>query len=85
MKILGSVITEQDITFVIVQVKYSIINSELMRDNIMKMLRKKFVKDPIILMSKDIKGRPTFWGREDIVKYLSKVQVNEYKWKEYNI
>lgn len=79
-------VTERGIKFVIITVEYelltkdaSIIKTE--RDN----LKEYFPGLPIIFMSKDSLGAPTYNGRKDIVKFLPKISPVRINWESYTI
>ena len=38
---------------------------------------------PIILMSQDSRGTPTYFGRRDLANFLSRVSMNRIPWKRY--
>jgi hypothetical protein len=40
---------------------------------------------PVVLMSQDGSGRPTYFGRPDIARFLANVPVNSIPWKQYTI
>jgi hypothetical protein len=40
---------------------------------------------PVVLMAQDGLGRPTFYGRQDIARFLSGVPLNAIPWREYTI
>lgn len=86
MKLTGSLIKEQGITFAIALVKSSLLNKstqdiELFRKNLVPI----FGPVPIILAAQDSKGRFTYHGRPDIVKFLANTNPSRIPWKEYTI
>lgn len=85
MKIYGSVIIEQGVTFAIVVVKQSVTNytSRIIRTR--QQLQYFFPNMPIILMSQDRNGNPHFYGRRDIVEFLKSIRLDQIPWKEYYI
>mgnify|MGYP001693025551 FL=1 len=40
---------------------------------------------PIILMSLTPAGEPRYYGRKDIVEFLSGIRLNQIPWKQYHI
>ena len=40
---------------------------------------------PVILMAQDGRGRPTYYGRKDIARFLSAVLLEAIPWREYTI
>ncbi len=83
MKIQGAVIKEQGVTFAIIIVKMSIVDSPINREDTIKSLSSLFPSLPIVLMALDSKGIPKYYGRTDIVKFLSNIHISQIQWKEY--
>ncbi|MEO4004937.1 hypothetical protein [Flavobacterium sp. CAU 1735] len=82
MQIEGAVIKEQGQQFAIVIVKSNVLNSN-QRDDIRREFSKYFSGMPIILMAQDSRGVPTYYGRKDIVAFLSKLDVSQIPWKKF--
>lgn len=80
----GALITEQGITFAIAIVKSHVLNSPD-RENIRYSFKSVFGNVPIILMAQDSRGTPTYQGRQDIVKFLSKLDPRRIPFKRYTI
>ncbi len=40
---------------------------------------------PVVLMAQDTSGRPTFYGRRDIARFLSNVPISAIPWREYTV
>jgi len=78
----GALIKEQGITFAIVIVKPSAIKSTD-REKIRTGFSRYFPGVPIILMSQNSRGIPTYQGRTDIVNFLSNVHPSRIPWKTY--
>ena len=85
MKIQGAVILEQGVTFAIVVVSQSVTNYTSQIIRVRNALSQYFRNMPIILMSQDSKGRPHYYGRQDIVKFLESVRLDQIPWKEYTL
>ena len=73
----GAVITEQRVTFAIVVVKPSVLNSVHKEE-----IRREFSG---YLMAQNNRGVPTYDGRRDIVKFLSHVHPSRIPWKHYHV
>ena len=83
MKVHAAVVKEQGVTFAIIIVKRNVIqNTSLARGTAGK-ASSLFPRMPIILMVQDGRGTPTYYGRRDVVKFLSRVPVNAIPWKQY--
>lgn len=82
-KIQGAVIKEQGVTFAITVVKNHILNSQTQCQQATQSFRPLFPGMPIVLMGQDSRGTPTYWGRKDIVNFLSNIRPAQIPWKEY--
>lgn len=83
IKIQGAVIKEQGVTFAITVVKHHILNSQQQCQEAALSYRSLFPGMPIVLMAQDSRGVPSYWGRRDIVNFLSRVHPAQIPWKEY--
>ncbi len=81
MKIHYAVIKEQGVTFAIVIVKKHIINFRSHANEIVAQLCAIFPRMPVILMAQDSRGIPTYFGRPDIVRFLTKIPLSCIRWK----
>ena len=84
MKIQGAVIIEQGVTFAIVVVNRTVTNYTSRAVRVRHALAQFFRNMPIILMSQDSNGTH-FYGRQDIVKFLQSIRLEQIPWKEYHI
>ncbi len=82
MQLEGAIIKEQGQNFAIVIVKSHVLNSSE-KDNAMQQFSKYFPGMPIILMAQNSSGVPTYYGRKDIVAFLSKLQISQIPWKKF--
>lgn len=80
----GALLEEQGVTFAIVVVKPHVLHSTRECDNARRSFTSVFPGVPIILMAQDSRGVPTYQGRTDIVRFLSKVSPSRIPWKRYN-
>jgi len=83
IKIQGAVIKEQGLTFAITVVKSHILSSQTQCQQTASSFQSLFPGLPIVLMAQDSRGTPTYWGRKDIVNFLSHIQLSQIPWKEY--
>lgn len=82
MKIIGARIKEQGVTFGIIRVKSSVLNNSVQRENVQRYAINLFGNIPIILA--DAGGRRIkYFGRKDIINFLSKIDGARIPWKEY--
>jgi len=85
MRFQGSVIKEQGVTFGIVIVKPYVLNNNSEKEQMQIFGQRAFGMIPIILMAQNSRGIPTYYGRKDIVNFLSHISINRIAWKEYSI
>jgi len=85
MKFQGALVKEQGVTFAIVVVKKSVLDSRLEAEKVIRGFQPIFQGVPITLMSQDSRGVPTYLGRPDIVKFLASISMASIPWKEYTI
>jgi hypothetical protein len=84
MRVQGAVISEQGKTFAIVIVKPHIVrNSGVAADTIRSFTP--IFGVPVVLMAQDGSGRPTYFGRQDIARFMSSVPLRTIPWREYTI
>lgn len=80
----GALIKEQGVTFAIVVVKpYVLTNPD--KESIRQSFTCYFGNIPIVLMSQNSKGIPTYDGRKDIVRYVAKIHPSRIPWKHYTV
>lgn len=84
MRIQGAVIREQGQTFAVVVVKPYVVQNRSEAASAIEGLTPAFGV-PVVLMAQDSRGRPTFYGRPDIARFMSSVPVNRIPWREYSI
>lgn len=79
MQVDGAVIREQGQIFAVVAVRKSVIDnrSVLSFSNVFRL--------PVVLMAQDSRGRPTYYGRPDIAKFLANVSLRAIPWRRYSI
>ena len=82
MRVQGAVIREQGQTFAVVIVKPHVVKNRAEATNTIQSFTPVFGV-PVVLMAQDSRGRPTFFGRQDIVRFLSGVPLSAVPWREY--
>ena len=85
MRIQGAVIREQGVTFAIAVVKQQVVSNRFEADSTLQSLQQVFQGMPIVLMAQDVRGRPTWYGRKDIARFMSNVPLSSIPWREYTI
>lgn len=83
IKVTGSILKEQGVTFAIVVVKRHILNSTQSCTETARSFSPLFPGMPLVLMAQDSSGRARYHGRTDIVQFLASVSVSQIPWKEY--
>lgn len=84
MRVQGAVIREQGQTFAVVIVKPHVVQHRAEAADAIRSFTPVFGV-PIVLMAQDGRGRPTFYGRQDIARFLSGVPLSAIPWREYTI
>ena len=75
MRIQGAVIREQGQTFAVVVVKSHVVQSSSAAADVIRSFAPVFGV-PIVLMAQDSRGRPTFYGRPDIARFMASVPLH---------
>ncbi len=83
MKFTGAVIKEQGVTFAVVVVKKPVIDNRIQANKAIQSFQPLFLGIPLVLMALDYRGKPKYYGRRDIVRFLAGVPFNTIPWKEY--
>ncbi len=81
----GAVIREQGVTFAVVIVKKHVIDSSTEAGRAIAAFQPAFPGVPIVLMAQDARGTPTYFGRQDIARFLASVPLSAIPWKQYTV
>jgi len=84
MQFEGAVIKEQGITFAVVVVKAAVLNNAQRAKEALRGFGPVFPGLPVVLMAQDGRGRPTYYGRNDLSRFLSRVPLSAIPWKRYS-
>jgi hypothetical protein len=84
MRVQGAVIREQGQTFAVVVVKPHVVQNRSEAANAISGFTPVFGV-PVVLMAQDSRGRPTYYGRPDIARFMSSVPMHRIPWREYMI
>lgn len=79
----AALVREQGVTFAVVAVKSHAMDTDDDRCETAAAFQVHFPGVPVVLMKQDGRGRPTFWGRRDIVRFLSRVPVTALPWRRF--
>lgn len=85
MKFQGALIKEQGVTFAVVVVRKYILDSRSESDQAIVAFRPIFPGVPIVLMAQDSRGVPSYYGRDDISRFLAGVDFARIPWKEFTV
>lgn len=85
MKFQGALLKEQGVTFAIIVVPLSALQSSIKRSEWENFGHRVFGAIPIVLAAPMTGGRIKYWGRSDIVRFLSRIAPNLIRWKEYRV
>lgn len=83
MRFQGAVIKEQGVNFAVVVVKRHVVNNRSEARTAAASFQPLFPGLPIVLMAQDSRGTPTYFGRSDLARFMSKVPLSAVPWKEY--
>ena len=84
MQVEGAVIKEQGVTFAVVVVKSSALQSQSQAGQLIAQYSAQLFDGlPVVLMAQGSRGIPTYMGRKDLVGFLSSVSFQAIPWKRY--
>jgi hypothetical protein len=81
----AAIMKRQGVTFAIVAVSKQILDQKIVAGRTRSKLRPLFGNLPIVLMAQDAGGTPTYYGRKDLVRFLTRAKVKNLPWREYTI
>jgi hypothetical protein len=81
----GAVIREQGVTFALVVVKHHVVQSRFEAAQAISAFQPCFPGVPIVLVSQDSRGVPTYFGRPDIARFMASVPMSAVPWKTYTV
>lgn len=84
-KFQGAVIKEQGVKFAIVVVKSHVVQMQHEARKAIGEFGRFFPGIPVVLMAQNSSGVPTYYGRPDIAKFMSRVPIQAIPWKEYTV
>jgi len=85
MRVQGAVVREQGQTFAVVTVRPSVLSSNAQANQAILSFRSVFPGISVVLMAQDSRGRPTYFGRSDIARFLSRIPMSAIPWRQYTI
>jgi len=85
MRFKGALVREQGVTFAVVAVKRHVLDSRQQANQTIRSISPAFGRVPIVLMGQDSRGTASYYGRDDIVRFLSNVPLHAIPWKDYSL
>lgn len=85
MRFQGAVVREQGVTFAVVVVKKRVVDNRQEANEAIGNFQPIFPGMPVVLMAQDHRGRPEYYGRQDIARFLSSVPSGAIPWREYTV
>jgi hypothetical protein len=85
MRFQGAVIEEQGQTFAVVVVQLPVLNDRQRAAEAIATFDPLFPGMPVVLMAQDGTGRPIYFGRADISRFLATVPLRAIPWREYTL
>jgi hypothetical protein len=78
-------VREQGVEFAVVVVgTFVMLRPKAVRDEMVAVYTREF-GCPAVLMAQDPGGAPTYYGRDDLVDFLSGVSVEQLPWREFTL
>ena len=85
MRFDAAIVREQGVNFAVVAVKRHVVNHRAEAQSAVQAFSPTFPGMPVILMGQDSSGRPTYFGRPDIVRFLSHISPARLPWRQFTI
>lgn len=85
MTITGSIIREQGQTFAVVLVKNHVVQSSSTANDAIRSFSGTFPGMPVVLAAQDSRGQFTYFGRQDISRFLASISPSQIPWREYHL
>lgn len=82
MNMTAAVVREQGVTFAVVLVKPSAMQT-YNRDATQTSFARYFPGKPVVLCSQDGRGVPSYYGRRDLVDFCSNLLMGQLPWREF--
>ena len=86
MQLEAALVKEQGQTFAVVVVRSSVhTGGDRTLREAAQSFRPVFPGVPIVLMWQDARGVPTYWGRSDLVRFLSGLHITQLPWQRWSL
>lgn len=80
----GAFVKEQGVNFAILVVKRHVLSSTIGAERMVSAVQAK-LGIPVVLMAQSQSGRPTWYGRKDISKFMSRVPLDAVRWQRITL
>ncbi len=81
----AALVREQGQNFAVVVVRRGVIDNRAEAQRMQQTFAPAFDFAPIILMEQDARGTPTYYGRDDIVRFLANFDFRRLPWKNWTL
>jgi hypothetical protein len=81
----GAVIKEQGVTFAVAVVRRPVLDNPSERHKAQAEFAAVFDGLPTVLMAQDANGVPRYYGRPDLVRFLTNVAMEAIPWNTYSL
>lgn len=81
----GAIVKDHGIKYAIIVVNHDVVQHAGKNEEAINAYSHLFPDMPIILLGKDWQGKSTYYGRKDIVDFISTVDANRIPWRRYII
>lgn len=85
MKVDAALIKEQGVEFAVVVVKRAVTASRSVARDTADSYTRHFGNVPVVVMSQDSRGTPTYVGRPDLVRFLASTPLESIPWRRWSI
>lgn len=80
----GALIREQGVEFAIVIVKRNVIQNRIEANRAVAAFGQHFGV-PVVLMAQNMRGVPTYYGRNDLVNFLANTPMQAIPWSRFTL
>ncbi len=85
MVIDAALVKEQGVSFTVVCVRSGATKNSVEAGKTQAAFSPHFDGVPVVLMKQDSRRRPTYFGRPDIVNFLTRISVDRLPWREWHV
>jgi hypothetical protein len=85
MTVDAALVREQGITFAVICVRNGIVNNPTQASETIAGFAPHFGFVPLVLVEQDSSGRPTYYGRRDIVDFLANISMDRLPWRQWHL